>query len=68
MFALMKTKKFNAVVLLPMTIEVHSSYSLLFAAKDGEHGNGLKLEKTGQFFSRFGGDGVLRRSPKIKYE
>ena len=33
-----------------MTIEVHWSYSLLFAAKDGEDGDGLKLEKTGQSF------------------
>ena len=42
-------QKTNAVFLLPMTIEVHRSYSLLFAAKDGEDGNGLKLEKTGLF-------------------
>ena len=34
--------------MLPMIIEVYRSYSLLFAAKDGEDVNRLKLEKTGQ--------------------
>ena len=43
-------QKKNAVVLLPMTTEVHWCNCLLFVAKDGEDGNGLKLEKTGQFF------------------
>ena len=52
-----------------MIIEVHWSYSLLFAARDGENGNGLKLEKTGQFFFFFKfGDSVFRKSLKIKYE
>ena len=46
----MKTQK-NTVILIPITIEVHWSYFLLFVAKDGEDGNGLKLEKTGQCFS-----------------
>ena len=46
-----------------MIIEVHWSYSLLFAAKDGEDGNGLKLKKTGQLR-----DSVFIKTPKIKYE
>ena len=46
-------KVLNAVVLLPVTIKVHWSFSLLFASKDGGDGNGLKLEKTGQFFQIF---------------
>ena len=46
----MKPKHNHAVVVLPMTIEVHQSCSLLVAAKDGEDRNGLKLEKTDQFF------------------
>ena len=48
----MKTKN-NAVVLLPITIEVQWSYSFSFAAKDGENGNGLKLEKNWPVFSSF---------------
>ena len=36
-------------------------YSLLFASMDGEDGNGLKLEKTGQFFEF--GDGIRRKLP-----
>ena len=43
-------QKNNGVVLLPRAIEVHRSYSLLFASMDGEGGNVLKLEKTGLFF------------------
>ena len=31
---------------------------------DGEDGNGLKLEKTGQFFFKFGDD-RRRKSPKL---
>ena len=48
-----------------MAIEVLWSYSLLFAAKDGGDGNGLKLEKIGQFF-KFGD--VLWKLPKVNYE
>ena len=41
----------NAVVLFSITIEVHWTHYLLFVAKNGKDGNGLKLEKTGQLFS-----------------
>ena len=56
--------KNNAVVLFPMTIEVHRSYSRLFAAKDGENGNRLKLQKTGQIFFKFL-DSVLGKTQKL---
>ena len=47
----MKTEKYTVILLL-ITIEVHSSYSLLFAPKDGEDGddgNGLNLKKLASF-------------------
>ena len=52
---------------MPLTIEMHWSYSLLFAAKDGEDGNGLKLEKKPANFFKFG-DEVFRKTPKLQYE
>ena len=58
-----KKQKHNAVVLLPMTIEVHWSYSFLFVTKDGEDGNGLKLDKLNwPVFFKFG-DSLFRKTP-----
>ena len=56
----MKSKNY-AVVLLPMTIEVHWSYFLLFVAKDREDGNRLKLGKNLETVSS-------ERYQKLKYE
>ena len=43
----------NGLVLLLKTVVLRWLYKLLYAIKDDENGNGLKFEKTCQFFQNF---------------